>query len=271
MGRKKGVVPIISIDSTSGMDIMTIKKTNRPDFQKLFSVCIKKLELASERSYYRHRGCDSNIYAKQRELLLKYQGIDIGDGSDLFGLASPYGNKPCNGVKLKTKRGKRGSKKNKKRSTVIGCGNTSGIVPYRQNSASTLERLLFDEDIDKGTIYLDSSIQSEDSNEAYEIDSSTKTHNKVIYFYDNVINPTERLEFGDVHSFDEYCQENHISISDYDCKQLLSNDVTHCCVSPYGSSMGGEKLLISDTSYGGLRWLCCEDDAELCSTKMRYF
>lgn len=266
MGRKKGTVPIISIDSASGMDIMMIKKTNRPDFQKLFSVCIKKLELSSERRYYRNIGDAMDIYAKQRELLLKYQGIDMGDGDDVFSLGMPRRE-----VKVKSKRGNRGKKnKSKKRSTVINCSNNRGITPYRGGHTSTLQRLLFDEGVDMGDVYLDSSLLSEDSREAYDGEIE-KTHNKIIYFYDNPINPSERLEFSDVHSFDEYCQKNHISLSDYECQQLLANDTIHCCVSPYGASMGGEKLLISDTSYGGLRWLCCSDNSELNEQALRYF
>jgi hypothetical protein len=261
MGRKKGSVPVLSIDSTSGMDMLTIKKTNRPNFQKLFSVCIKKLEIMSSNGHYRHhyRGNvgSSDVYAKQRELLLKYQGIDMGDGADLFGLVSPY-QKP--GVKLKSKRGKRG-KKNKK--------NVRHIPSY-PSSSSTLQRLLFDEGIsDHGDIYLDSSLYSEDSAEAYVND--TNTHNKIIYFYENILEPSQKLEFSDVYSFDEYCREHNIEINDYDCKQLMSNSVTHCCVSPYGSYTSGKKILISDASYGGLRWLCCEDDAELQESALRYF
>lgn len=249
MGRKKGITPFISEDNASGMEVMTIKKTNRPDVKKLFSVCLKHIEEMESRRYsprYSSTNNLSSLYERQRRLLNMYQGVN--EVQDLFGGISRK--KKNKVIKGSNKRGVRGGKKKK-------------------GSMSTLQRLLSDNGYDDihntsshgGTVYLDGSIFSRDSLEAYRDDECCS--DKLIYYYDDILDESSKTVFYDVFDFDEYCKEQGIDISDYDVRQLLSNSVSHCCINPYTKNIDGQQLLMVDASYGGLRWLCCENDNDL--------
>lgn len=93
-----------------------------------------------------------------------------------------------------------------------------------------------------------------------------------IYYYRDVNNPDVYEYFDNLYEFDDFLENNNIYVSDYELQQLIHREISHCCIRP--SSLKSPKYLeldsslltptlISDSSYGGLRWSCAEDDDEL--------
>jgi len=94
----------------------------------------------------------------------------------------------------------------------------------------------------------------------------------VIYYYKDVNNPDVYEYFDNLYEFDNFLENNNIYVSDYELQNLMHRVISHCCIRP--SSLKSPKYLeldsslltptlISDSSYGGLRWSCAEDDDEL--------
>lgn len=237
MGRKKGKTPIFSIDNVSGLHMITINKTNRPDISKVFSLCLKRVEEETARQEALIMRCmyggSDDYYAYQQALLKHYQKQHKVN------------------VKSSKKSNKRGSRGGQKKKCI--------------NQGSTLNRLFNNiHDTGNGTTIFDSTgIFSRESFEDFCNEHDVSHGDKMIYFYDDIMDSNSKTVYYDVYDLDEYCKENNIEISDYDCKHILSQSIIHCCVNPYARTVDGKKMLMVESSYGGLRWLCCDSNDEL--------
>lgn len=88
--------------------------------------------------------------------------------------------------------------------------------------------------------------------------------NKIIYFYRDINNPDHCVEmFYDLHTFDNFLEENGIEVDQEEVNNIMYRDVTHCCINPNIRQTNGEVKLITDNSYGGLYWTCHEDIEEI--------
>ena len=247
MGRKKGKTPIFSTDNVSGLGLITINKTNRPDICKIFGISLKKIEAEEARlSQLSYGGYNGYLY--QQSILEQYQ--------------RQYGHL-MNGIRCKpsakksNKRGSRGGQHKRK---------------IKQNKRSTLERLLstshdsFNNIHDRGdgvTYFDNTGLFTRESFENFCDEHAVDSGNKMIYFYEDIMDSNNKSIFYDVYDLDEFCRENGIEISDYDCQQIMGKSIVHCCVNPYARTIDGSKMLMVDSSYGGLRWLCCDGNSEL--------
>lgn len=88
------------------------------------------------------------------------------------------------------------------------------------------------------------------------------TFQKKIRFYRDYENPDKYEEFTDLYTFDDFCEREGIDVSEDECRNLLLRDNSYCCINP-ASRNNGKPMLITDSSYGGLRWACAESDDEL--------
>ena len=89
---------------------------------------------------------------------------------------------------------------------------------------------------------------------------------KVIYFYDDIDNPEDATIFYNVYDFDKFLDEEGISVNECEVTNLLTRSVSHCCVNPK-ERLIGHNTLLSDSSYGNLRWECAESNDELVDVK----
>lgn len=89
---------------------------------------------------------------------------------------------------------------------------------------------------------------------------------KVIYFYSDIDNPEDATVFYNVFDFDKFLDEEGISVSENEVNNLLTRSVSHCCVNPKERLLG-RNMLLTDSSYGNLRWECAESNDELVNAK----
>lgn len=89
---------------------------------------------------------------------------------------------------------------------------------------------------------------------------------KVIYFYDDIDNPEDATIFYNVYDFDKFLDEEGISVNECEVTNLLTRSVSHCCVNPK-ERLIGHNTLLTDSSYGNLRWECAESNDELVDVK----
>lgn len=84
----------------------------------------------------------------------------------------------------------------------------------------------------------------------FESDDNDAKH---IYFYPDVEQEMDVVEFQSLSEFNEYCEKNGYEVGDTDFSNLQKWNVIHCCLDPIDLSYG-EKSIVTDTSYGGLYW-----------------
>lgn len=120
-------------------------------------------------------------------------------------------------------RGKRGSKRNKKKSSI-----------YKNDRFGRFNNLFDDDDInDFDCLGMDA---------------------KTIYFYRDINNPDDYEEFYNLFEFDNFLRDEGIKITDYEVQKLMNRDISHCCC----QNENGDVWLLSDHSYGSLYYEACE-------------
>lgn len=85
---------------------------------------------------------------------------------------------------------------------------------------------------------------------------------KIIYYYEDIDNPDDATVFYNVFDFDKFLDEEGISVNESEITNLLTRSISHCCINPKERLMG-HNTLITDSSYGNLRWECAESNDEL--------
>lgn len=83
-----------------------------------------------------------------------------------------------------------------------------------------------------------------------------------VYFYRDYNNPDNYEQFHSLVDFSEFCESEGIYVDDDEASALMAREVSHCCINP-SSNHKSVPSLITDSSYGGLRWSCAEEDEEL--------
>lgn len=96
------------------------------------------------------------------------------------------------------------------------------------------------------------------------LDESNFTEKKTIRFYRDYDNPDDYHEFNNIYDFDEFCDIEGIDVGADEVSNLLRRDITHCCIDPSSSRKCGKPMLMTEASYGALRWACAESNDELC-------
>lgn len=89
---------------------------------------------------------------------------------------------------------------------------------------------------------------------------------KIIYFYDDIDNPDDATIFYNVYDFDKFLDEEGISVNECEVQNLLTRSISHCCINPKERLLGN-LTLITDMSYGNLRWECASSNDELVDVK----
>lgn len=89
---------------------------------------------------------------------------------------------------------------------------------------------------------------------------------KIIYFYDDINNPDDVTIFYNVFDFDKFLDESGITVNEFEINNLLTRSVSHCCLNPK-ERLNGHATLLTDTSYGNLRWSCADSNDELIGVK----
>lgn len=80
---------------------------------------------------------------------------------------------------------------------------------------------------------------------------------KTIYYYRDFNNPDNYEAFFNLHEFDQFLKEEGVHVNQNEISNLMTRDVSHCCINPDIQSTHGTVQLITDSSYGGLYWTCC--------------
>lgn len=110
------------------------------------------------------------------------------------------------------------------------------------------------------TIYDSDALNAMDDLPFRESEDSKKVESDItIYFYDDLNNPDNKRVFHSLYDFEEFIDSENIYISSTDQASLLRNNVSHCCKDPNFKSLD-TPWLITDSTYGGLRWLCSADE-----------
>lgn len=89
---------------------------------------------------------------------------------------------------------------------------------------------------------------------------------KIIYFYNDIDTPDDVEIFYNVFDFDKFLDEEGISVNDSEIDNLLNRSVSHCCINPI-ERLKGNNTLLTESSYGNLRWECAESNDELVNVK----
>lgn len=230
--------------------MITIEKQNkRIELSKMFKSYMESYERYENSAYFQQSNLMNLIYGYEdfdnecQAIYEKYMGKGIGSKRKVMHTIDDWGDRHQllldfqNGGKSSStsKRGKRGKKKCSK-NKVKKCG-----------------KVFMDEEVN-GLLHSDI---SDDSLFPVEGDD------KMIIFYHNIHDENNKEIFYDVYSFDEFCNEHNIEVSEYDCQCIMSNDISHCTINPLCKTIDGKNMLVRDSSYGGLRWLCVENEDEL--------
>lgn len=101
---------------------------------------------------------------------------------------------------------------------------------------------------------------NEDAMELY--DSSM---NKEIRFYRDYNNQDDYELFTNLYAFDEFCETEGIDVPPNEVQNLIHRDISYCTVNPQKRIDEHTQELLSDSSYGGLKWECatCDDSLEM--------
>lgn len=99
----------------------------------------------------------------------------------------------------------------------------------------------------------------DDDSMGMSYDSSLE--DKTIYYYRDFNNPDDVEIFFNLHDFDQFLEEEGIDVSADEVTNLMTRDISHCCINPDIKSTGGTVQLITDSSYGGLYWSCASEDS----------
>lgn len=95
-----------------------------------------------------------------------------------------------------------------------------------------------------------------------EVDNSD-FGDKEVYYYRDYNDPDTYEKFFSLYEFDEFCNSEGIYVSQEEVMNLMRRDISHCCIDPASASLYGQASLVTDSSYGGLRWACAESDEEI--------
>jgi hypothetical protein len=79
-----------------------------------------------------------------------------------------------------------------------------------------------------------------------------------IYFYKDYMCPNDVEEFDNLVDFDDFVTQEGITIPEDVTLQILQSDVIYCSIDPEALHDTGELRLITEDSYGMLRWECSE-------------
>ena len=229
---------------------MLILKNDRPNFKEIFSSYLKEYEEEMKKSYSSRRYSRYDDYEDFYDAYDDYggysgyyDGVGIDDYDDFnysrsmelldsyqrkYSVTSPnYYDNDMNGRKGKRKR-LRG--KNKRKNLELFPRHMDGIGKKRYSD-----------------------------NKANMFSSHDDT---MIFWYDDVDNPDNNLTFYSIFDFDKFLEENGINVSSEEINNLMSRGLSHCCLNP-SKCRDGILEIMSDSSYGGLRWACAESDDEL--------
>ena len=115
----------------------------------------------------------------------------------------------------------------------------------------------------KGVTIYDSDSLDDDLPFTSDIDSdNTLASDVTIHFYDDILNPDSKRTFNSLYDFEEFLDSENIYVSSTDQASLLRNKINHCCKDPNFKS-SNMPWLITDPTYGGLRWLCAANDEDI--------
>lgn len=92
----------------------------------------------------------------------------------------------------------------------------------------------------------------------YDEDETYEAPVQVIKYYPDVENELSVIEFNSLKEFENFCDKSGIVVNTVDYSRLLRENEVHCCLDPIDMDYG-DKVLITDTSYGGLYWTVSED------------
>lgn len=218
---------------------MLIIRNNKPDFKTLFKGFLDEYEKA-ERSRYQ-----SSFWDGYDDYGYGYDGW--GDWDDNWGYDERY--YPCN-VSFQNNRAKRLLEDYQEKFSV-GKSNKRGSRGKHKSKCIPL--------YPNGN---NKKRYSDNKNNMFD----KRGDDKVIYFYDDIDNPEEATIFYNVFDFDKFLDEEGISVNECEVTNLLTRSVSHCCVNPKERLMGRNTLL-TDSSYGNLRWECAESNDELVGVK----
>jgi hypothetical protein len=70
---------------------------------------------------------------------------------------------------------------------------------------------------------------------------------KIIYFYPEHSNKTDRLEFNDLKEFDEFCEKSDFSVPPYVGERIAYRSVSHCCLNPNMKKRGVYEIMGAET------------------------
>ena len=101
-----------------------------------------------------------------------------------------------------------------------------------------------------------------DSDTIDSVDDNVNNSDITIHYYDDVMNPSNKRTFNSLYEFEEFLDSENIYVSSSDQASLLRNHVSHCCKDPNFKTLDTPWLL-TDPTYGGLRWLCASIDEDI--------
>ena len=95
-----------------------------------------------------------------------------------------------------------------------------------------------------------------------DIDNDYDDDYKIIYYYRDINTPDDYNEFTNLYEFEEFLNEEGISIPSFEVVNLMTRCVSHCCINP-SDRLNGKLNLITDSSYGSLVYECSECESIL--------
>ena len=110
-----------------------------------------------------------------------------------------------------------------------------------------------------------------DEDDYYTTDRDTwsdfANEKKRIVFYRNLPDKEDILEWDSLFEFNEWLQENGITVEDSDISSMVYSQEIHCCLSVETT----DKILVVDRDYGGLAWEVTGGDLDMLKDKTNHW
>lgn len=119
--------------------------------------------------------------------------------------------------------------------------------PRESDDDEELERILSEKDLTYGYDEFDADYYA-----------NHRLDEKAIYFYPNIYRKDTRKKFENLCEFSEFCNDNEYFMTDRTINEIMKRHTSHCCLDPQDLELG-DKVIVSDKSYGGLYYSVCDD------------
>lgn len=112
----------------------------------------------------------------------------------------------------------------------------------------------------RNQIHRGDSFDDDYDNDEEDEDEDSYFEEKFIYYYRDISQQDDVLEFNNLYEFEIFLDEEGVSLDENAIEYLTDETTIHCCINPYPLKDNGTVTLITDHSYGALYYMCSSSD-----------